>query len=94
MTHQGNVYITRGTELWVTNGTAAGTEFITNTRDNPVTNPIVFAKTESHLFFTVSQELWKTDGTVDGTSRVGRLRSSSEAPALAVLNDEITLCIE
>jgi ELWxxDGT repeat protein len=62
-----------GTELWVTDGTQAGTSMLKDIWAGPgSSNPGSFVSTGTKLFFTASDslngsELWVTDGTSAGT---------------------------
>lgn len=77
------------TELWVTDGTANGTNMlldlnahISSGSNTESSNPSQFALLGSSLYFvafgtTAGTELWKTDGTVNGTELVTDLNSGS-----------------
>jgi len=66
-----------GTELWVSDGTEAGTVMLKNISEEPGdvayhSNPTQFFATEDLLFFRADDyihgaELWQTDGTEQGT---------------------------
>ena len=81
---------THGNQIWVTDGTAAGTQMLSNFNINadPVidfltnVNGTVFFK-GGELFGTTGIELWKTDGTVAGTQIVSDIVSGegSSLPA-------------
>jgi ELWxxDGT repeat protein len=83
-------------ELWVSDGTTAGTYSLHSLR--PEIPPIVAESlvARSHdVFFLAgedesSRELWKTDGTADGTLRLsGGVATYQSAPSLAVVGDEV-----
>jgi ELWxxDGT repeat protein len=68
--------VTRGSELWRTDGTAAGTQLVKDilagTRSS---TPGHFIRYRNHLYFNAtdtdgSRDLWRTDGTREGTRRV------------------------
>ena len=68
LTVQGSV----GRELWVTNGTAVGTEFLTGLNGRPVYGPGGIAAVGDKFVFTNADathgyEPWVTDGTQAGT---------------------------
>jgi len=78
--HDGKLFITaqdfdRNSELWVSDGTGAGTVMVKDLRFNtvnPGSAPGTFASVGSTLFFvaetdSAGRELWKTDGTNAGT---------------------------
>lgn len=73
-----------GRELWVTDGTAAGT--IQVTRVNGGAEPEILGVHAGRLWFAAydsehDRELWSTDGTVEGTSRMADiLPNGSFAP--------------
>jgi ELWxxDGT repeat protein len=87
---------THGTELWVTDGTAAGTYML---RDiNPSTGSSnsldITAVGNSKALFSVtlstsSYELWVTDGTTAGTSLVP---DNAPGPSSATVNHFVLLC--
>lgn len=59
---------TYGEELWVTDGTAAGTKMVNDT--NPGVgdgSPWGFASAGNYLYFRSLDSLWRTDGTPGGT---------------------------
>jgi ELWxxDGT repeat protein len=67
---------THGTELWASDGTAAGTRLVTDlTTTVPGSGAANLANVNGTLFFTADDgihgtELWKTDGTAAGTVMV------------------------
>lgn len=69
-----------GDELWITNGTAAGTRLLRDLRPGPVgSSPHGFLAAGGEVWFSAHDgvsgfELWKTDGTATGTQRVVDLR--------------------
>lgn len=57
-----------GEELWVSNGTAAGTRMIADLKPGEHgSNPQDLTVYQGQLFFIAGRELWKTDGTEAGT---------------------------
>lgn len=70
---------THGLELWVTNGTSAGTSlFLDISPGAASSSPRQFQKAGNRLYFfaddgTHGVELWKSDGTVGGTAMVADL---------------------
>jgi ELWxxDGT repeat protein len=70
---------TTGQELWVTDGTTAGTQLVKDIRpgtasstESPSYSPLEFTIFNDRLFFsandgTTGRELWSTDGTTAGT---------------------------
>ncbi|MDB5219965.1 MAG: hypothetical protein JWO86_7892, partial [Myxococcaceae bacterium] len=74
-----------GTELWVSDGTAAGTRMVTDIVPGSASSaPSCLVGIGATVFFNVSRgaspqtttELWKSDGTAAGTVRVGNLRTT------------------
>lgn len=65
-----------GNELWVTDGTAAGTHIVKDLKAGTgSSNPFAFCKIGSDVFFTATavaseRKLWKTDGTAAGTVQI------------------------
>lgn len=64
-----------GKQLWVTDGTVAGTKRLTGSGPAPVTNPSNLVSFNGHLYFTATDgqtgiQIWKTDGTIQGTVQV------------------------
>ncbi len=68
----------KGTELWKTDGTAAGTQFVKDvnpTNSDVVVGPYNLTDVDGTLFFTADDgehgnELWKSNGTETGTQLV------------------------
>src|SRR5690606_15978539 len=63
---------TNGYELWVTDGTTAGTQMVTDMNPSGSGNPYQLTKYNGKLYFradngTSDEELWVTDGTEAGT---------------------------
>lgn len=64
---------THGSELWVTDGSDAGTSLVKEIKTGPAgSNPSEFAKLGNQLLFfadngTTGMELWTTDGSTGGT---------------------------
>jgi ELWxxDGT repeat protein len=80
--------INSGNELWITDGTEAGTKFVKDINASGNSNPYNFTQVGSKWFFNANNgingvELWVTDGTESGTSMVKDIRSgtSSSHPA-------------
>ncbi|MFN8250828.1 MAG: T9SS type A sorting domain-containing protein [Ferruginibacter sp.] len=67
---------TNGNELWVTDGTAAGTHIVLDIKPGSGnSSPQAFCKIGSDVFFTATavgfeRKLWKTDGTGAGTVQI------------------------
>lgn len=67
---------TNGNELWVTDGTAAGTHVVKDLRPGTGDGlPQAFCRIGNEVFFTgigaaSGRKLWKTDGTAAGTTQV------------------------
>ncbi|HNA19476.1 MAG TPA: hypothetical protein PK023_05965 [Chitinophagaceae bacterium] len=67
---------TNGNELWVTDGTAAGTHIVKDLKTGTGnSSPQAFCKIGADVFFTCMQtaserKLWKTDGTAAGTVQI------------------------
>jgi ELWxxDGT repeat protein len=80
---------THGRELWVTDGTPAGTQLVTDIRPGTTgANPASLREFRSRLFFQANDgvagaELWESDGTAAGTRLVAdiNLGSSGASPA-------------
>jgi ELWxxDGT repeat protein len=70
-----------GAELWVTDGTAAGTSMVTTPPAGGGSNPRGFRVVNGTLLFTSRNRLWMSDGTPAGT----RLMAD-----ILVGNDELT----
>ncbi|MEJ8848002.1 cadherin-like domain-containing protein [Variovorax rhizosphaerae] len=76
---------TSGTELWVTDGTAAGTVMLKDIYPNGYSNPtlvrvlgdgrVLFAATD----YDAGRELWITDGTESGTVRVTDINTATQS---------------
>lgn len=68
-----------GTELWITDGTAAGTRVLSDIRPGVEGSwPSDFTRSGNLVFFladdgVLGRELWRTDGTVVGTFMIGEL---------------------
>lgn len=67
---------TTGTELWVSDGTDAGTKLLKDLNEGSEGSDCQkFYPTENYLFFVATdeehgRELWRTDGTEDGTQMI------------------------
>ena len=72
-----------GNELWITDGTGAGTSLLKNIRPGSAgSNPQTFFASENLVYFvaddgTHGYELWKTDGTAGGTEMLKDLETGS-----------------
>lgn len=75
-----------GTEIWITDGTPAGTRMIKDIRPGSgsgVTYPLTFSATDELVFFGAPDntdyqyELWRTDGTAAGTFQVTNFADTS-----------------
>ena len=77
-----------GRELWISDGTAAGTAMLVDIRPGTAgSEPDHFVAVGSTMFFTASdgvhgRELWRTDGTAAGTSMVADLQTGAPSRAL------------
>jgi len=87
-----------GTELWISDGTSAGTKLLKDIRPGTSSgSPYYFARLGNRVFFRANDgssgyELWVTDGTPAGTQLFLDIRpgSSSSSPAgLARIGDKI-----
>ncbi len=77
---------TTGSELWVTDGTTAGTQQVLdiNPGNNSYPLPYDLTGVDGQLFFTVDdgvtgRELWVSDGTADGTQQVVDINPSDDS---------------
>lgn len=74
-----------GRELWVTDGTTAGTSLVADIQRGPESSvPTDLAACGNHVYFAASdgthgRELWRTDGTPAGTSLVKDIFVGGEA---------------
>lgn len=82
---------TRGRELWITDGTIAGTRLVKDIYEGGSSSPILLAVSGTTAYFTASdtthgRELWATDGTEAGTQLVLDLTgdASSSSPTAAI----------
>lgn len=93
--HDGKLFITaqdydRNSELWVSDGTGAGTQMVKDLRSNtvnPGSSPGTFASVGTTLFFAADtdaagRELWKTDGTNAGTVMVKDILPGSSGSSI------------
>lgn len=87
-----------GSELWVTDGTYAGTELVTIISSIGTGMDTKFVKLNNELFFGYNDgihgtELWKTDGTANGTQIVKDinpgLQGNSDPNLLIQMGDKI-----
>jgi ELWxxDGT repeat protein len=81
----------RGRELWITDGTAAGTTLVKDIYTGGASTPVFLAVSATTAYFTATdpehgRELWSTDGTEAGTQLVADLtgNSSSSSPGAAI----------
>ncbi len=59
---------TNGTELWQSDGTAAGTALVKDiTSGTGSSNPFSLVTFKNELYFLANQQLWKSNGTAQGT---------------------------
>ena len=81
-----------GTELWVSDGTEAGTQLLKDLNEGPESgNCQRFVPAKDYLFFVAQDEehgieLWRTDGTADGTIL---LKDINPGPASGPYDDEL-----
>ncbi|HSK75389.1 MAG TPA: ELWxxDGT repeat protein, partial [Thermoanaerobaculia bacterium] len=73
---------THGSELWITDGTPAGTSLLKDIHSTAGSNPTSLAALGSAVYFAASDgtngtELWKTDGTEAGTVLVKDIQPGS-----------------
>src|SRR3954447_2404601 len=60
-----------GAELWITDGTAAGTHFLKDLIPGPTGSaPRSFVVFNDAVYFGTEEGFWKTDGTEGGTVKV------------------------
>lgn len=89
----GNVYFSaedgsNGRELWMTDGTEAGTQLLKDINPgSDDSSPSRFFEYNGNLLFTADdgshgRELWITDGTIQGTEMVKDIRTGSTTSAL------------
>jgi ELWxxDGT repeat protein len=91
----------KGTELWTSDGTAAGTNLVSDLcAGHCSSNPSNFMVLGDAVYFTATDEegsaLWRTDGTAAGTVFLGRASLPPFFPAPlppggAVLGDQVVL---
>jgi ELWxxDGT repeat protein len=89
---------THGTQLWISNGTATGTQMVTDVSSSgePPSDPTAVGG--SLYFFapdptTSDEDLWVTNGTVGGTSTVASIPTftpSSQSTAYAAITTDLT----
>jgi ELWxxDGT repeat protein len=76
----GTTGVEEGSELYVTDGTAAGTHLVADINPGSgSSSPTPIASIGNRLFFTASDpaygiELWSTDGTTSGTTRLSDIK--------------------
>ena len=71
-----------GKELWVSDGTASGTQLIKDIYPAGDGDPSLFTKLNGKIYFSASEgssgdELWMTDGTTAGTQQVKDINPNS-----------------
>jgi ELWxxDGT repeat protein len=82
-----------GTEVWKTDGTAAGTALLKDVRPGPAgSEPSHFAAVGSAVFFVVddgagNQQLWRTEGTPVSTKLVRQFDAAPDGACLSNLID-------
>ncbi|HNP23475.1 MAG TPA: T9SS type A sorting domain-containing protein [Panacibacter sp.] len=82
-----------GTELWITNGTTAGTKLVKDINPGATGSyPNNFTLVNSTVFFTANdgshgKELWKSDGTKKGTVLVKDISTGSASSQLGNLTN-------
>ena len=80
-----------GKELWVTDGTSAGTVLFMDILpgdENSSSEPRNFTIVGNELFFRASISIWKTDGTVPGTIQLMPINTSVTTDLVA-FNDDL-----
>jgi ELWxxDGT repeat protein len=89
---------TGGTELWTSNGTAAGTQRVANINAGAASsNPVDLVVVGGAVYFAADDgvsgvELWRSDGTAAGTQRVADINpgaASSNPSGLYEFNDQV-----
>jgi ELWxxDGT repeat protein len=85
-----------GMELWVTDGTEAGTMMLKNINPNGASSPHNLTVMNGTLFFTADngsdgRELWKTNGTSSGTQLVKNINLSGDASPSCLTANGTTL---
>ena len=81
-----------GVELWVTDGTSAGTQMVKNINAGASSNPSNFTVSGNYLYFLANDgshglELWRTDGSVLGTVMVEDYNSGQTSSGVHILAD-------
>lgn len=83
---------THGSELWKSDGTAAGTVLVADiTAGADSSSPLNLVNVNGTLYFTANQdltgaELWKSDGTAEGTVLLKSIRGGSQPFLLSLTN--------
>ncbi|MEZ4257377.1 MAG: hypothetical protein R3A78_16960, partial [Polyangiales bacterium] len=88
-----------GVELWVTDGTTAGTRLVADIVEGSGDSyPYQFKNVGGYVYFsaedaTHDRELWRTDGTEAGTTRVADLRAngSSYPDGMVAVGDKLVV---
>lgn len=89
------MYLSVNNELWVTDGTDAGTHIVKDIYPSGNANPQNFIVYHNHIYFTAKddthgEELWVTDGTAIGTQMVKDVvpgSGSSQSRSITIYND-------
>jgi ELWxxDGT repeat protein len=80
----------RGSELWKTDGTAAGTVLVKDILPGPAGSaPSMMTIAGSTLFFVAAGGLWATDGTAAGTRQAGPFNTSTPGPQLVAAGGRV-----
>ena len=89
---------THGEELWMSDGTQAGTQMVSDIRPGSFSsNPFYLTVFDGELYFSANDnvngtELWKTDGTAAGTVLVTETNTlSSSLPQLLTVVDTVNV---
>ncbi|HEV7668496.1 MAG TPA: hypothetical protein VGS22_08240 [Thermoanaerobaculia bacterium] len=77
------------TELWVTNGTAAGTRRVQDSSGTTIRDPRALRVLANQLICSTPNEFWRTNGTTAGTARVSRRRSPAGSHDLVVAGSRL-----
>ncbi|REK19616.1 MAG: hypothetical protein DWQ37_00705 [Planctomycetota bacterium] len=85
-----------GSELWMTNGTTAGTVLVRDINPLGSSSPANLVNVNGTLFFSADDglngsELWKSDGTSDGTTMVKNIHPLGSSSPTQLINVDGTL---